>query len=450
MLRVPILSTLFLLFLLSPARALDATQHRQLIVSVTRSWDDSRATVFLFGSPEGKWRLVGQGMPAVVGEQGLGWDPAVPGRDPAEPVKREGDRKAPAGIFPLTMVMGMAAGAPPGVTLPYRAIVTGTHCVDDAGSPFYNRIVDERELSAPAGELWKSSERMWEVPELYRLLLVVGYNVRDPQPGNGSCIFMHIRRAGGAPTAGCTALAEADLAEIAGWLRPEANPALVQLPAEAYRKVWRQWRLPAPELVGLGVSDAPLVDIGSVAPDVAVQMRYAGNDNFTGSAVYDCDRCFLLRETAEKLASVQRELKEKGLSLKLWDCYRPLSVQALFWARVPDPRYVADPRTGSRHNRGTAVDVTLVDETGRELDMGTGFDDFTPRAAHAWAGLPAKVKENRRTLAEAMEQGGFSRIDSEWWHYEDRSAAGGVLDVPFAALCHQPGREEKGGGGLSR
>lgn len=441
--RLPIVSLIVLLLAFSPALALDATQHRQLIVSVTRSWDDSRATVFRFGSPDGKWRLVGEGMPAVVGELGLGWDPAVPGRDASDPVKREGDRKAPAGIFPLTMVMGQAADPPSGISLPFRPIKTGTHCVDDAASPFYNRIVDEQDLPAPADELWKSSERMWEVTDLYRLLLVVDYNMRNPQPGNGSCIFMHIRRAGGAATAGCTALAEDDLTELARWLRPEANPALVQLPVDAYRTLWREWRLPSPELLGIEQPQVPLVDIRSVAPDVAVEMRYAGNDNFTGSAVYDCGRCFLLRDTAEKVAKVQRELKKKGLSLKLWDCYRPLSVQELFWSRVPDPRYVADPRTGSRHNRGAAVDVTLVDQTGRELEMPTRFDDFSPRAAHSWTDLPAKARENRRMIAEAMEKEGFSRIDSEWWHYEDRSAAGGLVDVPFAELCRQlPGREE--------
>jgi D-alanyl-D-alanine dipeptidase len=96
---------------------------------------------------------------------------------------------------------------------------------------------------------------------------------------------------------------------------------------------------------------------------------------------------------------------------------------------------VADPKTGSRHNRGNAVDVTLVDENGRELDMPTGFDDFSPRAAHGETRLPARVIENRRLLAETMEKAGFRRLASEWWHYDDSDSSGEILDVTFGELC---------------
>lgn len=435
--RITSLILFLVSFSASPALSLDVSSHRQLVVSVTASWNDSSATVFRFSRPDGHWRLVGKGVPAVVGERGLAWDPAVRERNPDDPVKREGDRKAPAGIFRLSSAMGFAPASPSGVTLPFRPIEPGTHCVDDPASRYYNRIVDEKELPAPATELWNSSERMWQVTELYRLLVVVDYNVRDPKPGNGSCIFMHIRRDTGAPTAGCTALAEDDLAELVRWLRPEAKPALVQLPIDVYRKVWREWGLPAPELLSLTEASATtsLVDVRSIAPDAAVEMRYATQDNFTGSALYDCGRCFLLRPTAEKVAAAQRALKKRGFSLKLWDCYRPLSVQKLFWSRVPDLRYVADPRTGSRHNRGSAVDVTLVDKAGREMEMPTRFDDFSPRAAHSAMDIPAKAVENRRILADAMGKAGFRLLPSEWWHYEDPEAAGGLLDVPFAQLC---------------
>ena len=109
--------------------------------------------------------------------------------------------------------------------------------------------------------------------------------------------------------------------------------------------------------------------------------------------------------------------------------------QRLFWALVPDPRFVADPKTGSRHNRGNAVDVTLVDAKGRELDMPTGFDDFSPRAGHGETRLPARVIENRRLLAETMEKTGFRRLQSEWWHYDDNDGNGDILDVPFDELC---------------
>jgi D-alanyl-D-alanine dipeptidase/L,D-peptidoglycan transpeptidase YkuD (ErfK/YbiS/YcfS/YnhG family) len=433
--------TLFflLLCLLAPKNGYpqDISGHGQIIVSVTDSWDDFRATLYLFERKGEVWQRRGGGIPAVVGSLGLGWDPAAQERAPGEPVKREGDLKAPAGIFPLSHAMGFSPLPPDGVTLPYRSIGEGTHCVDDSSSPFYNRIVDESDISADGGKRWSSSERMWEMPELYRLLLVVGYNMENPGPGDGSCIFMHIRRPSGEPTYGCTAVAEEDLAAIMKWLKPGDKPALLQLARDAYSRLWRQWRLPPPELVGEDAEKKriPLVDVRSLSPGIRVEMRYAGIDNFTGKRIYECGRCFLKPGTAAKLVHAQRALGKLGLSLKMWDCYRPLSAQRLFWSLVPDPRYVADPKTGSRHNRGNAVDVTLVDAKGGELEMPTGFDDFSPRAAHGETRLPARVIENRRLLAETMEKAGFKRLESEWWHYDDSEGSGAILDVTFEDLC---------------
>jgi D-alanyl-D-alanine dipeptidase len=415
----------------------DASGHRQIIVSVTDSWSGSRADIYLFERKGETWKRLGEGMPAVVGSLGLGWDSTASSRAPGELLKREGDRKAPAGIFPIFLAMGFPPLPPDGVTLPYKGIREGTHCVDDSSSPFYNRIVDGSDFSGAAKGEWNSSERMWEMPEVYRLLLVVGYNMEKPIPGEGSCIFMHVRRSSGEPTYGCTALAEVDLAKVMKWLKPGENPALVQLPRDVYDRVWQEWRLPPPALIeeGAGKKRIPVVDVRSMAPDVVVEMRYAGNDNFTRKRIYDCGRCFLRPETAAKVADAQRELRKRGISLKMWDCYRPLSAQRLFWSLVPDPRFVADPKTGSRHNRGNAVDVTLVDAKGRELDMPTGFDDFSPRAGHGETRLPARVIENRRILAETMEKAGFHRLASEWWHYDDSDSSGEILDVTFGELC---------------
>jgi D-alanyl-D-alanine dipeptidase/L,D-peptidoglycan transpeptidase YkuD (ErfK/YbiS/YcfS/YnhG family) len=422
-----------------PCFSQDASTHRQLLISLTGSWDDSRATVYRVEQEKGRWQLVGSGKPGMVGELGLAWDPRASGRDLAWPVKREGDLRAPAGIFRLPVAMGFAPLPPAGVMLPFRTIEEGVHCVDDRDSPWYNRIVSERGLPRPAAELWRSSERMWQLPDLYRLLLVVDYNRGTPVPGNGSCIFMHVWRGPDQATTGCTAMAEGDLAETVNWLRPGSDPALVQLPREVYRQVWREWRLPAPELLegSRGQAGVPLVDVRSVAPGLVVEMRYAGPDNFTGKTVYSCGRCFLRPGTAAKVAKVAEELRKKKLLLKLWDCYRPLSVQKLFWALVPDPRYVADPRTGSRHNRGTAVDVTLADAEGRELAMPTGFDDFSPRAGHGETDLPAVVLANRRLLTETMQKAGFLPLQSEWWHYDDSEGGDGLLDVTFDELCAQ-------------
>ena len=176
------------------------------------------------------------------------------------------------------------------------------------------------------------------------------------------------------------------------------------------------------------------VEMATFAPAVALDLRYATADNFTHQIVYPAAVCLLRRDVAERLARVQAALAVRGLRLKLWDCYRPLSVQRHFFALVPDERYVADPRKGSRHNRGAAVDVTLLDGRGRELDMGTGFDDFSPRAHRDAAGLPAPVAEHRAWLAAAMAKEGFSGLPTEWWHFD---APGWqrypIADVPLDA-----------------
>ncbi len=420
-----------------PGYSLDVSRHRQLVVVVTDSWNDFHATLYRFGRAGEGWERAGKGVPAVVGEKGLAWDSKLPERNPGEPVKQEGDRRAPAGLFPLSRAMGVAPLPPVGVTLPYRAIAQGTHCVDDRDSRYYNRIVSEQEVAGKAGELWRSSERMWELPDLYRLLAVIDYNTAEPRPGAGSCIFLHIWRSGATATSGCTALAENDLTALVQWLKPDDAPALVQLPREVYRHVWKKWQLPPPQLLeeDTGEVRKDLVDVRSVAPEVVVEMRYTGSDNFTGRTIYDCGRCFLRPETAAKVARAEGELRQRGLSLKMWDCYRPLAAQKLLWSIVPDPRFVADPRKGSRHNRGNAVDVTLVDSSGRELEMPTKFDDFSPRAAHGERNLPAHVLENRRLLAETMEKAGFRRLATEWWHYDDTDSGGDILDVPFGELC---------------
>lgn len=420
-----------------PGYPSDASRHRQLVVVVTDSWNDFRATLYRFGQAGEGWVRVGKGLSALVGERGLAWDPALPERNPGEPVKQEGDRRAPAGLFPLSRAMGFASISSAGVSLPYRSITPGTHCVDDTASRYYNRIVAEQDLPAKAGELWRSSERMWELPDVYRLLAVVDYNTLEPRPGAGSCIFLHVWRSDVTATSGCTALAASDLTELMQWLKPDAAPALVQLPREIYRRVWRHWRLPSPQLLEVQTKEVKngLVDVRSVAPDVAVEMRYAGSDNFTGRVIYDCSRCFLRPETAAKVARAEGELLQRGLSLKMWDCYRPLAAQRLLWSIVPDPRFVADTRKGSRHNRGNAVDVTLVDSAGRELEMPTKFDDFSPKAAHGETRLPARVLENRRLLVETMERAGFRPLSTEWWHYDDADSTGDILDVPFGELC---------------
>jgi len=178
--------------------------------------------------------------------------------------------------------------------------------------------------------------------------------------------------------------------------------------------------LAAGEAPGRGQSPEPFVDIARMAPRIRLDLRYATENNFTKTRVYPVARCLLRRSVAERLARVQRELEKEGLGLKLFDCYRPLSVQRRFWELVPDERYVANPKKGSRHNRGAAVDITLVDAAGAELDMGTGHDDFTPRAHRNFTDLPEKVRDNRARLLRAMAREGFVGMPTEWWHFDDR------------------------------
>jgi D-alanyl-D-alanine dipeptidase/tetratricopeptide (TPR) repeat protein len=174
-------------------------------------------------------------------------------------------------------------------------------------------------------------------------------------------------------------------------------------------------------MMSLGVvlaAAAGLVDLADVAPSVQQEIRYATANNFTKQVIYPTARCLLQADAAARLARVQTTLQARRLGLKVFDCYRPLSAQKRLWAIVKDERYVADPQKGSRHNRGAAVDLTLVDASGRELDLGTPYDDFTPRAHRNARDLPVAARENRRILDEAMAAEGFVGLPTEWWHFD--------------------------------
>ena len=157
-----------------------------------------------------------------------------------------------------------------------------------------------------------------------------------------------------------------------------------------------------------------LVNIKEVNPHIVVDMKYATEDNFTRKRLYDSNTCFLRKSTASKLDAVQRKLEGMNLGLKVWDCYRPLAVQRIFWAILPDERYVANPEKGSRHNRASAVDVTLVDNQGKEVQMPTGFDDFSPRAHYHYQDLPDQAIRNRELLKGLMEKAEFIPLSEEW------------------------------------
>lgn len=150
---------------------------------------------------------------------------------------------------------------------------------------------------------------------------------------------------------------------------------------------------------------------------IRLDIRYATENNFVGQVMYGCPRCFLRPAAARAVLAAHQELKAEGLGLKMFDCYRPRDVQWKLWEIFPQPGYVADPRKGSIHNRGGAVDLTIVDTTGKELDMGTDFDFFGPKANHTYTDFPEEVLANRQKLKTLLGKYGFAPIRSEWWHY---------------------------------
>jgi len=175
-----------------------------------------------------------------------------------------------------------------------------------------------------------------------------------------------------------------------------------------------------------------LVDVQKTIPGVVLDIRYATTNNFTGQQLYPFAGCYLRRAAAEKLAAAQAELKPLGYGLKIYDGYRPLSVQRKMWEVFPKPGYVADPKKGSRHNRGAAVDVTLIRlSDGTELPMPTPYDDFTPKAHRNYKDLPVEVIQNRELLERVLTQHGFVGLPTEWWHFDDRDWRNyPLLDIP--------------------
>jgi zinc D-Ala-D-Ala dipeptidase len=178
--------------------------------------------------------------------------------------------------------------------------------------------------------------------------------------------------------------------------------------------------------------DKRLVEITDLPRDV----RYATTNNFMHEQLYPVPRVFLRRPAAIALHDVERELAREGLGLKIFDGYRPYRVTVRMWKPIRNPDFVADPAKGSRHNRGAAVDLTLIDlHTGRELPMPTGYDDFTPRARQDFNDLPAEAIANRAKLREVMKSHGFDPLPSEWWHFDFRGwEKFELLDLPLEKM----------------
>ncbi|AAU91292.1 D-alanyl-D-alanine dipeptidase [Methylococcus capsulatus str. Bath] len=183
-----------------------------------------------------------------------------------------------------------------------------------------------------------------------------------------------------------------------------------------------------------------LVEVTRLDPTIQLDVRYATSNNFVHKPVYTEPRVFLQRPAAEAVVRVNARLKPLGYGLILFDGYRPWSVTRTFWESTSGIQrmFVADPREGSRHNRGCAVDLTLYDlETGQAVTMPSDYDEMTERAYPTYEGGAAAAREHRDRLRAAMEAEGFSVHPREWWHYDYalwREYA--ILDVPFSALGH--------------
>ncbi len=163
--------------------------------------------------------------------------------------------------------------------------------------------------------------------------------------------------------------------------------------------------------------DNTFVNLKNYSNDFVFEMKYATTDNFLNEKVYPCAECFLRVKTVKALLEANKSFLEKGYRIKLYDCYRPIAIQKQMWKIVPNANYVANPKKGSIHNKGGAVDITLVDSLGVELDMGTKFDFFGEEASHNYTNHSDEILANRKFLKDIMLQYNFKSFDSEWWHY---------------------------------
>jgi len=183
-------------------------------------------------------------------------------------------------------------------------------------------------------------------------------------------------------------------------------------------------------------SNFSLVDLEKYLPGIVLDIRYATTNNVTRSKLYDAPHAFTSLSVARALKKARAELRELGYDFKIFDAYRPYSATLKLWNAVQDDRYAGTPEKGSRHNRGCAVDITLISlKTGKEIAMPTNFDTFSDKAHANYKNLPPAVLKNRKLLREEMEKVGFKELSSEWWHFDFNGWKNyPLLDIPFEKL----------------
>ena len=184
--------------------------------------------------------------------------------------------------------------------------------------------------------------------------------------------------------------------------------------------------------------EADLIELITLDKTLKLDIRYARSDNFVGKPVYTEARAFLQRPAAEALLKVHQKLKKQNLGLVIFDGYRPWSVTKLFWEVTPEDKrkFVANPKTGSRHNRGCAVDLSIYDlKTGKLIDMPSDFDEFTERASPKYQGGSETETKNRELLRKMMEAEGFTVNDNEWWHFDYKDWQDyAIYDIAFSEI----------------
>ena len=185
------------------------------------------------------------------------------------------------------------------------------------------------------------------------------------------------------------------------------------LPSETIPETTPEIALPEP-------APENLVRVLDYIPGIFQELKYATDQNFTGQVIYGFSDAYLRYGTVKKLAAVSEELAQLGLSLKIWDGVRPVSAQFRLWEVCPDPAFVANPQKGySAHSRGNTLDVTLADAQGRELEMPSGFDDFSPKADRDYTDCTEEAAQHAQLLEILMEKHGFQGYSAEWWHFSD-------------------------------
>jgi D-alanyl-D-alanine dipeptidase len=220
----------------------------QILVVTTEDWNAVAGWLQRYerANAHKGWKKVGLPFPVVVAKKGLGWGAGIAAesdfgvRGALDPVKQEGDMRAPAGLFRLSTAFGYAAEEPSGWKIPYISLAPSVECVDDVRSKYYNRVVDRATVPVD----WNSSEHMLYSDGQYRWGLVVEHNMNPVSPGAGSCIFMHVWLGTGEGTVGCTAMAQESVEAVLGWLDATKKPVLLQLPRAEYRQVKKKWKLP--------------------------------------------------------------------------------------------------------------------------------------------------------------------------------------------------------------